>query len=155
MASFSEDVALEIEALEATYGEELTTDDKSVAMLLRPVVDHPSDAYVQCEVRLGVLGTAYPEESPSIQLHDAKGLGSCRLAALEAHLREEAACMLGELVLGHLFESAKDWLTQHNWPEGEQQDSELLSMHTCVVTAVVSVSGSPDFLSIDSTLQRV
>eukprot|EP00878_Enallax_costatus_P024174 GHUV01025774.1.p1 GENE.GHUV01025774.1~~GHUV01025774.1.p1 ORF type:complete len:180 (+),score=14.53 GHUV01025774.1:145-684(+) len=137
MLSCNEDVALEIEALEATYGEELTTDESGVSMLLRPLVDAPNDAYVQCELRLGVAGTAYPQQSPSIQLQDAKGLGTCRFAALEARLREEAASMLGEMVLGQLFESAKDWLTEHNWPAGEQQRSFCFCVYdTCACSCV-------------------
>lgn len=131
MPSWNEDVALEVEALNATYGEELVQNDGSVSMLLQPSSDTPNNTYVQCQLVLGVADSAYPEQSPNIQLQDVKGLGSNRLAALQAHLESEAASMLGEMVLGQLFESAKDWLTENNWPEGEQQLSA--SSHVCIM----------------------
>lgn len=106
--------------LQAMYSDELKIQEPKgvVSMLLAPS-DSSQEAYVQCQLELAVHDQ-YPEQAPGISLQEARGLGSTRLAALQAELQREASVMLGEMMLGQLFECAKDWLSRNNCPEGEQ-----------------------------------
>jgi hypothetical protein len=137
MPEWSEEVALELEALQATYGDDLLINEREcvVSMLLQP--SSPQEqAYVQFQLQL-TLPSSYPEAAaPSIALQDAKGLGSSRLAGLQQLLQQEAAGMLGEMMLGQLFESGRDWLNDNNWPEGRQEEICMLQrqrLSACVV----------------------
>jgi hypothetical protein len=121
MPEWTEEVALELEALQATYGDDLFLNDatSTVSMLLQPS-EPQEQAYIQCLLQLTVP-SSYPEAAaPGVDLQDAKGLGSSRLAALLALLQQEADGMLGEMMLGQLFECGRDWLNDNNRPEGEQ-----------------------------------
>lgn len=121
MPEWSEEAAVELEALQATYGDDLFLDETQgvVSMLLQPS-SAQEQAYVQCQLQL-TLHSSYPEAAaPGICLQEAKGLGSSRLAGLQQLLQQEAGSMIGEMMLGQLFESCRDWLNDHNWPEGAQ-----------------------------------
>jgi hypothetical protein len=124
MPKWSEEVALELEALQATYGDDLLLNEPEgvVSMLLQPS-SLQEQTYVQLQLQL-TLPSSYPEAAaPGICLQDAKGLGSCRLAGLQQLLQQEADGMLGEMMLGQLFERCRDWLNDNNWPEGMQANS--------------------------------
>lgn len=64
---------------------------------------------------LPAIPTLMPPPPP---LLPAAGLGEQRLAEVQAALAAEAACMAGELQLGHLCETAIELLTAANQPEG-------------------------------------
>lgn len=124
MPDWGEEVAVELEALRATYEDDLALDELAgmVSMLLQP--SEPQEhAYVQCLLQVTVP-RGYPEAAaPGIALQEAKGLGSSRLKALQGLLQREADGMLGEMMLGQLFECGRDWLNDNNWPEGRQRTS--------------------------------
>lgn len=118
-AVWREDVAEEVEALQATYADDLQCDEASQQLsmlLLPPLEDDSQQHFVQCMVQLTV-GPAYPAAAPKIALQDVRGF-QAREQQLTNHLADEAAQMEGEMVLGLLFEAAKAWLAEHDWPEG-------------------------------------
>jgi hypothetical protein len=119
MPEWSEEVALELEALHATYGDEIVLDEvkSTVSMLLQPS-EPQEQAYIQCLLQLTVPSSYPGAAAPGVGLQDVKGLGSSRLAALQLLLQQEADGMLGEMMLGQLFECGRDWLNDNNRPEG-------------------------------------
>jgi hypothetical protein len=120
MTVWSEDVAVEIEALQATYGDDLAFDKhmQQISMTVLPQQDiSKQQHYVQCQLLL-TLSPEYPsKQPPSIQLQDVKGFVN-RQHQLQEQLAVDAVELTGELLLGHLFEAAKAWLTEQDWPEG-------------------------------------
>lgn len=109
----------ELEALRYTYGSELGYADSSqVSMVVHPHTGGNTDTqYVQAKLVLRP-GEEYPSVSPFMQIVDAKGMSDVRLQHMRHKLDAEAEQMPGEMVLGHLFEMAKDYLTSINSPEG-------------------------------------
>jgi hypothetical protein len=119
-------LAAELEALAFTYDDCLTVAAsdgegggcRRVSMPLRPrgaALDgaaHFVEATLELEVRGG-----YPATPPAAALRAPRGLGEQREAALRALLAAEAAALSGEQVLGHLFETALDFLSAHDGPE--------------------------------------
>lgn len=61
----------------------------------------------------------YPQSTLAASLLQPKGLGDSRKQQLLDTLLQEATSMQGELCMGHLVQTAKDWLTAHNVPEGD------------------------------------
>lgn len=117
MSGWGEDVGVEVEALQATYGEELLLDEQhqQVSMVMMPAMES-SQHFVQFQLLLSVT-PQYPQELPGIELVDVKGFTN-RQDQLMHQLTTEASGLAGELLLGLLFESAKTWLAEHNHPEG-------------------------------------
>lgn len=122
MAALSEDVELEVEALHATYADDLVMSRQGPRLHLSvPVTPRDGDEhrhFVSAVLELKV-GPGYPAQPPAVQVSGAKGLGDARVAALAGLVRSEAAALQGELMLGHLIETARDYATQENSPEGE------------------------------------
>lgn len=115
---WSEEVAIEIEALQATYADSLVVaeEQRQVSMCIQPQ-EEQQQHYVQCQLLL-TASPDYPrQQAPAIQLQDVKGFVN-RQEQLQQLLMAEAAELTGELLLGHLFEAAKAWLTEHDQPEG-------------------------------------
>jgi len=121
-------LAAELEALAFTY-EDLTataSDDgggggvrvQRVSMHLRPRGAAADGAahFVEATLELAV-SSGYPAAPPAAALRAPRGLGEQREAALLALLADEAAALGGEMVLGHLFETALDFLSAHDAPE--------------------------------------
>jgi hypothetical protein len=125
MPSWSDDVAIEIEALQATYGSDLILNEsqQQVSMLVLPQQDavqqQQQQHYVQCLLSF-TLPADYPSPAPAIHIQDAKGFIN-RQDQLQQQLTADAAELAGELLLGHLFEAAKAWLTDNDAPEGEEK----------------------------------
>lgn len=124
MTVWGEDVAVEIEALQATYGDDLHLDEplQQISMTVLPQQDlSKQQHYVQCQLLL-TLPPEYPsDQPPSIQLQEVKGFAN-RQQQLQEQLAADAVELTGELLLGHLFEAAKVWLTEQDWPEGMAHD---------------------------------
>lgn len=116
--AWSEDIAIEIEALQATYADSLVIAEEQlqVSMCMQPQQDQQQH-YVQCQLLLTALPDYPSQQPPAIQLQDVKGFVN-RQEQLQQLLVAEAAELTGELLLGHLFEAAKAWLTEHDQPEG-------------------------------------
>lgn len=129
MSSWSEDVAIEIEALQATYGTDLILNEpqQQVSMLVLPhqdaVQQQQQQHYVQCLLSF-TLPAEYPSQAPAIHIQDAKGFIN-RHDQLQQQLTADAVDLAGELLLGHLFEAAKVWLNDNDVPEGEQRVPQL------------------------------
>jgi hypothetical protein len=118
MVVWSEDVAVEIEALQATYADNLVIDEEQqqVSMCIQPQQEQQQN-YVQCQLLLTTPPDYPSEQPPAIQLQDVKGFVN-RQDQLQQLLVAEAVELTGELLLGHLFEAAKAWLTEQDQPEG-------------------------------------
>jgi hypothetical protein len=119
---WSEDVAVEVEALQATYGDDLVLDERlqQISMTVLPQQDSKQH-YVQCQLLL-TLPPQYPSEHPpTIHLQGVKGFTN-RQHQLQEQLAADAVELTGELLMGHLFEAAKAWLTEQDWPEGVVHD---------------------------------
>ncbi|GAX77937.1 hypothetical protein CEUSTIGMA_g5379.t1 [Chlamydomonas eustigma] len=119
---------IEVEALKATYGYDVEVMDfeehkqlcKIISVKIYPhTADDLSLRYVEVKLTFE-LPLGYPEEeTASVQISQERGLGFQREAQLLQSLREEAATLLGDLVLGHLCEVAKDYLTKENYPAAD------------------------------------
>jgi hypothetical protein len=121
----SEELQAEAEALGYTYGDALQQDAQlsSFSMLVQPyTADDASQQYVECRLTLTVP-PAYPAAPPAISITDCRGMSGEREAALLQQLQTELEQLAGELVLGHLFETARDSLTAMNCPEGKARSS--------------------------------
>jgi E3 ubiquitin-protein ligase RNF25 len=121
MPEWSEDVAVEIEALQATYGDALTLDEplQQISMLVLPNAagQQQQQHFVECQL-VCTLSASYPSSTPTIKLRDVRGFVN-RQEQLQQQLSADADELEGELLLGHLFESAKAWLSDQDHPEGE------------------------------------
>lgn len=122
-AGVSEELGIELEALEATYGDELSIQQNQqhlqISIQLQPQDAEQCRHFVQCSLLLSCHVDDYPaSQPPSIQLQDVKGFAARQEQLLQT-LSADAAELAGELLLGHLIEAATSWLTDHNCPEGE------------------------------------
>lgn len=138
-------VALELEALEATYGGgggcfgENGADGASASTSSPPFFSilarapHPTitarltprgvgkgAAYVEATLTL-TAPPGYPScaQPVAVSLSAVRGLGDARRAALAAGLAAEAASLVGDAALGTLIEAGLDGLTALNAPEGD------------------------------------
>ena len=140
-------VAIELEALEVTYGESLEVLARKplqVSLHVTPFTgEDESQQYVCADLCMAVTAD-YPEALPDIQLRNCKGAQTCcsafsdavsmleshrlpvhaglsdaRQAQLRSRLQEEAVGLAGSMMLGHLAETARDALTAMNSPEGD------------------------------------
>ncbi|KAG2452324.1 hypothetical protein HYH02_003348 [Chlamydomonas schloesseri] len=121
-------LSIELEALEATFPDELVvqrgsecSDRRHVLEVLLPLAPRgcpgPHAAFVAGRLRLGVTAS-YPDVPPTIALLDTKGIGDSRLGRLHQVLGDEAAALAGEMALGALCEHALELITAENTPEG-------------------------------------
>uniref|UniRef100_A0A3B3Z8D8 E3 ubiquitin-protein ligase RNF25 n=1 Tax=Periophthalmus magnuspinnatus TaxID=409849 RepID=A0A3B3Z8D8_9GOBI len=116
-------VASEIEVLQSIYLDELLverTDDGGWEVRL---VLHPSTAQdsVSQFVRLTLtltLDQKYPLSSPSISIHNPRGLSDDKIKSVQQCLQAEAVASVGSPVLYQLIEKAKEILTESNIPHG-------------------------------------
>lgn len=123
-----DDLAVELEALAATYGDEVTIvkpgdDEKYLCIInfhMAPRGVEFYNAYVTGVMRL-MIPRGYPDVSPCIELLDTKGLGDQRLAVLNQRLCSEADMLMGDMALGALCEHALDLMTEQNRPEGSSR----------------------------------
>jgi len=125
---WNEDMQLEVEALHATF-DNITVNDSQHSISMRitpagssvaiPQQQDEQSCFVDVVLELAVQDS-YPHAAAEITLRDSHGLGSSRLADLQQHLQQEADLLLGEMMIGHLFECAREFITSNNWPEGSQ-----------------------------------
>lgn len=81
-------------------------------------VTHLRDVFVSGTLSMDI-GSGYPsEELPCVALNDVRGLDEHDVSVLLNILRKEASSMKGELILGHLIETALDVITDMNLPRG-------------------------------------
>ena len=124
-----EELALEIEALGHVYGDDsfhiecnLPSDHLRILFPLFPRnLDGDHEAYVAATLVLSLHPTQYPATPPTVCLQDTKGLSDVDAHQLEGLLRSECEsdALAGELILGHVCETALDLLTtEYNTPHG-------------------------------------
>ena len=126
----SAEVAAEVEALWYTYGEAECSEQPPITaheghesrvfhISAHPLTGEDAQSrFLEATLRLTVPPD-YPHASPPIvELLDAKGIGDARQRELTQLLKSEAEGLRGELCLGHLVETARAWMTEHNVPEG-------------------------------------
>ncbi|XP_071393427.1 E3 ubiquitin-protein ligase RNF25 [Centroberyx affinis] len=117
------DVLSEIEVLQSIYLDELLVtrrDDGGweVSLVLYPSTAEDSvSQFVRLTLTL-ILDQQYPSTSPSISIHNPRGLSDDKLSSVQKCLQAEAESCLGSPVLYQLIEKAKEILTESNIPHG-------------------------------------
>uniref|UniRef100_A0A3Q1ERB9 E3 ubiquitin-protein ligase RNF25 n=1 Tax=Acanthochromis polyacanthus TaxID=80966 RepID=A0A3Q1ERB9_9TELE len=116
-------VQSEIEVLQSIYLDELLVGRREDGCWEVSLVLYPSTAEdsVSQFVRLTLtltLDQQYPSSSPSISIHNPRGLSDDKLSSVRKCLQLEAQSCLGSPVLYQLIEKAKEILTESNIPHG-------------------------------------
>lgn len=117
-----EEVAMEVEALEAVYSEDCVILDSYPPHLhlhIKPrTAEISSQQFVEAVVRFQA-GSKYPDEPPRISLIESKGLDEQRQKLLIGIVQEKASQLSSSLMLVELCEEAVERLTIMNHPEGD------------------------------------
>ncbi|XP_029015842.1 E3 ubiquitin-protein ligase RNF25 [Betta splendens] len=117
------DVQSEIEVLQSIYVDELLVNKREdggweVSLVLYPSTAEDSvSQFVRMTLTL-TLDQQYPSSSPSISIHNPRGLSDDKLNSVHRCLQSEAQSCLGSPVLYQLIEKAKEILTESNIPHG-------------------------------------
>lgn len=137
------DVVSEIEVLQSIYVDELQVDRTDDGGWEVSLVLHPSTAQdsVSQFVRLTLtltLDLKYPLSSPSISIHNPRGLSDDKINSVQKCLQAEAQSSVGSPVLYQLIEKAKEILTESNIPHGncviclyDFKEGETLTKTSC------------------------
>ncbi|CAN8254138.1 unnamed protein product [Cochlearia groenlandica] len=117
-----EEVAMEMEAVEAVYGEECVVLDSYPPHLhlhIKPrTAEISSQQFVEAVVRIQA-SSKYPYEPPRISLIESKGLDEHRQKHLIGIVQEKAYELSSSLMLVELCEEAVERLTIMNHPDGD------------------------------------
>ncbi|CAN6836918.1 hypothetical protein Bca4012_031131 [Brassica carinata] len=117
-----EEVAMEMEAVEAVYGDEAVIVDSYPPHLhlhIKPrTAEISSQQFVEAVVRIQA-GPKYPDEPPQISLIESKGLDEQRQKLLMGFVQEKASELSSSLMLVALCEEAVERLTIMNHPDGD------------------------------------
>ncbi|XP_029997133.1 E3 ubiquitin-protein ligase RNF25 [Sphaeramia orbicularis] len=117
------DVLSEIEVLQSIYLDELLVNGREdggweVSLVLYPSTAEDSvSQFVRLTLTLS-LDQQYPSSSPTISIHNPRGLSDDKLSSVQKCLQSEAQSCLGSPVLYQLIEKAKEILTESNIPHG-------------------------------------
>ena len=115
-------MAMEMEAVEAVYGDEAVIVDSYPPHLhlhIKPrTAEISSQQFVEAVVRIQA-GSKYPEEPPEISLIESKGLDEQRQKLLIGFVQEKASELSSSLMLVALCEEAVERLTIMNHPDGD------------------------------------
>ncbi|KAG5399606.1 hypothetical protein IGI04_014213 [Brassica rapa subsp. trilocularis] len=117
-----EEVAMEMEAVEAVYGDEAVIVDSYPPHLhlhIKPrTAEISSQQFVEAVVRIQA-GPKYPDEPPEISLIESKGLDEERQKLLMGFVQEKSLELSSSLMLVALCEEAVERLTIMNHPDGD------------------------------------
>ncbi|KAL6130630.1 hypothetical protein ACLB2K_069009 [Fragaria x ananassa] len=121
MAAGEEDVAAELEAVQAVYGDDCVVLDSyppRIHLHIKPrTADVASQQFVEAVIEIRA-GPQYPEEPPQIYLVDSKGLDEERQKHLTNYIREKASELSSCLMLVAVCEEAVEKLSVMNHPDG-------------------------------------
>ncbi|GFO34079.1 E3 ubiquitin-protein ligase rnf25-like [Plakobranchus ocellatus] len=115
-------IETEIESLEAIYINELTYSRKSdgtvntIELLLHPATGDDVTKQFVCMTLIFTPSPKYPDEIPTIEIKNPRGLGEEEIASLVEDMIAKAHECVGEVMLFTLIEMAKDSLTDGNIP---------------------------------------
>ncbi|PON58808.1 Cdk-activating kinase assembly factor [Parasponia andersonii] len=122
MATEEEEVAAEVEALQAVYGDDCLVLDSYPPHLhlhiMPRTADVTSEQFVEAVIAIRA-SSQYPKEPPQIELIDSKGLDDERKKLLMTCIRDKAVELSSCLMLVALCEEAVDKLSQMNHPDGD------------------------------------
>ncbi|VVB06363.1 unnamed protein product [Arabis nemorensis] len=117
-----EEVAMEMEAVEAVYGEECVILDSYPPHLhlhiMPRTAEISSQQFVEAVVSIQA-GSKYPDEPPRISLIESKGLDAQRQKHLMDIVQAKASQLSSSLMLVELCEEAVERLTIMNHPDGD------------------------------------
>ncbi|ONI22480.1 hypothetical protein PRUPE_2G132200 [Prunus persica] len=121
-AAQEEEVAAEVEAVQAVYGDDcvvLESYPPHLHLYIKPrTADVASQQFV--EAVIGVrAGSQYPNEPPHIELLDSKGLDFQRQKHLTNSIRDRACDLSSCLMLVAICEEAVEKLSVMNHPDGD------------------------------------
>ena len=132
MTDYEEEQSMELEALEAIYGDDYVPSSsgsgREGAVQLVPL---PGEGEEENHVALTLsflFPETYPDVVPEITLESQRGLKEDALNELRAKLKGEAEESVGMPMIFNLAESAKEWLMERNI---KSEDS--MSMHEQMV----------------------
>ncbi|XP_004306985.1 PREDICTED: uncharacterized protein LOC101314503 [Fragaria vesca subsp. vesca] len=121
MAAREEDVAAELEAVQAVYGDDCVVLDSyppRIHLHIKPrTADVASQQFVEAVIEIRA-GPQYPEKPPQIYLVDSKGLDEERQKHLTNYIREKASELSSCLMLVAVCEEAVEKLSVMNHPDG-------------------------------------
>lgn len=117
-----EDVRLEVEAVQAVYGNDcqlINTFPPHLTVHLKPrTADDSSQQFVEAAIGIKA-STKYPEKPPHIYISDMKGMDDGRQTHLITSIQNRAIELSSCPMLVTLCEEAVDLLTNMNHPEGD------------------------------------
>ncbi|XP_024026469.1 E3 ubiquitin-protein ligase RNF25 isoform X2 [Morus notabilis] len=122
MAAKEEEVAAELEAVQAVYGDDCVVLDSYPPHLhlhINPrTADVTSQQFVEAVISIRA-GSKYPNESPQINLIESKGLDEERQKFLVTYIRDKGSELYSCLMLVALCEEAVERLSLMNHPDGD------------------------------------
>ncbi|KAL3516848.1 hypothetical protein ACH5RR_023750 [Cinchona calisaya] len=121
MAASSQELAAELEAVEAVYGEDCSVLEYYPPHLHIHIIPRTADISSQqfVEAVIGIQASSkYPDESPVVSIVDSKGLDDRRQNLLIASIRDKADELSSCLMLVALCEEAVEKLSSMNHPDG-------------------------------------
>ncbi|XP_012229735.1 eIF-2-alpha kinase GCN2 [Linepithema humile] len=130
----------ELEALESIFGNELRDLRKNknkkkwqpldVVVTLTPQKggSGPAEIHAQIDLRI-TCNDKYPNEVPTIQLQDSRGLSHQQVAVLSSELENLATKLKGEVMIFELSQHVQKYLHEHNKPGYSSFYEEMVSRH--------------------------
>jgi RWD domain len=128
------DIAIELEALQATYETiaiHRTPDVTRISMPVLPFTGGSDGAMFVAACLVAECSSDYPVEAPSLRFVDVKGMSDARLKTLSLRLQHELQQAPGEPVLMTLCLAAQEEVTTLNYPEGATS-TMLIRMQLCL-----------------------
>ncbi|XP_032674850.1 eIF-2-alpha kinase GCN2 isoform X2 [Odontomachus brunneus] len=128
----------ELEVLKSIFGDELRELRKNknkkkwqsldIVVTLTPQkgMSGPAQIYAQTDLHI-ICGEKYPDEIPSIELQNSKGLSNHQIAILSSELENLAKKLKGEVMIFELSQHVQKYLHEHNKPGYDSFYDEMMS----------------------------
>ncbi|XP_076664602.1 eukaryotic translation initiation factor 2 alpha kinase Gcn2 isoform X4 [Andrena cerasifolii] len=130
----------EIEVLKSIFGDELQDLrrgkskrkwqplDISVTLIPQRGMSGPAEVYAQIDLHV-TCSDKYPEEIPTIELQNSRGLSHQQIAVLNSELMDLTRRLQGEVVIFELAQHVQKYLHENNKPSYSSFYEEMVSRH--------------------------
>ncbi|XP_050446671.1 eIF-2-alpha kinase GCN2 [Cataglyphis hispanica] len=130
----------ELEVLKSIFGDELRDLRKNknkkkwqpldIVVTLTPQkgMSGPAEIYAQIDLHI-ICSDKYPDEVPTIQLQDSRGLSHQQVAILSSELENLAEKLKGEVMIFEFSQHVQKYLHEHNKPGYSSFYEEMVSRH--------------------------
>lgn len=130
----------ELEVLKSIFGDELRDLRKNrnkkrwqpldIVVTLTPQkgMSGPAEVYAQIDLHV-ICCDKYPDEAPTIQLQDSRGLSHQQVAVLSSELENLAQQLKGEVMIFEFSQHVQKYLHEHNKPGFSSFYEEMVSRH--------------------------